>query len=167
VFTLLPQPATTSHGSVVEYNGQWWAFYHTADLSGTGLLRCICADRCFSMPMEPSKLSGKPCDQGSAYENIIRTVPCTIEAEDYNEGGKGIAYWDNTSGNGPNEYRRGEDVDIAKYRPRNMYYVTDIAQGEYLNYTFDVSETGIYSIDFVIGTPQSGQTQNFILNLIT
>jgi hypothetical protein len=160
---LTPTTSDTSHGSVVEYNGQWWAFYHTADLSGTGLLRCICADSLFFNADGTIKTVRQTRDQGSAYENIIRTVPCTIEAEDYNEGGKGIAYWDNTSGNGPNEYRRGEDVDIAKYRPRNMYYVTDIAQGEYLNYTFDVSETGIYSIDFVIGTPQSGQTQKFYI----
>jgi arabinoxylan arabinofuranohydrolase len=153
----------TEHGSVVEYNGKWWAFYHTADISGTGLLRTICADSLFFNEDGTIITVKQTKDPGSAYQNIVRTVPGTIEAENFNEGGKGIAYWDNTSGNGPNEYRRSEDVDIAKYRPRDMYYVTDISLGEYLNYSFEVLETDVFSIDFLIGTPQSGQSQKFYL----
>jgi hypothetical protein len=34
----------TMHGSVVEYLGQWWLFYHNGDLSGIGNLRSICFD---------------------------------------------------------------------------------------------------------------------------
>jgi hypothetical protein len=42
------QSSDTSHGSVVEYKGQWYVFYHTADLSG-GItnLRSICVDKLF------------------------------------------------------------------------------------------------------------------------
>jgi beta-xylosidase len=35
----------TSHGSIVEYKGQWYLFYHTCDMSGQGNLRSICYDR--------------------------------------------------------------------------------------------------------------------------
>ena len=153
----------TSHGSVVEYNGQWWAFYHTADLSGTGLLRSICADSLFFNTDGTIKLVKQTKDQGSPYLNIMRTVPGTIEAEDFNTGGKGIAYWDNTQGNGSLEYRRNEDVDIAKYRPKNMYYVSDMSPGEYINYTFEVLNDDVYSVNFNIATPVAGQTQKFYL----
>ena len=34
----------TSHGSVVEYKGQWYQFYHNAAISGQGNLRCMCVD---------------------------------------------------------------------------------------------------------------------------
>jgi hypothetical protein len=34
----------TSQGSVVEYRGQWYQFYHNAALSGNGTLRSICVD---------------------------------------------------------------------------------------------------------------------------
>lgn len=153
----------TSHGSVVAYKGQWWAFYHTADLSGTGLLRSICVDSLFFNEDGTIKTVNQTKDQGSPYGNVIRTVPGKIEAEDYNDGGKGIAYWDNTNGNGPSEYRRSEDVDISKYRPREMFYVSSMSQGEYLNYTFDVLESGTYSIDFTIGTPQTDKIQKFYL----
>ena len=37
----------TNHGSIVEYKGQWYAFYHNADLSGKGNLRSICFDKLF------------------------------------------------------------------------------------------------------------------------
>lgn len=160
---LTPTTSDTSHGSVVEYNGEWWAFYHTADLSGTGLLRSICVDSLNFNSDGTIKTVKQTKDQGSPYESILRTVPGIIEAEDYNQGGKGIAYWDNTQGNGSLEYRRNEDVDIAKYRPKNMYYVSDMSQGEYINYAFEVLNNDVYKIDFVIGTPQSGQTQKFYL----
>ncbi|KAA6350138.1 Xylosidase/arabinosidase [termite gut metagenome] len=35
----------TNHGSIIEYKGQWYAFYHNCDLSGQGNLRSICFDK--------------------------------------------------------------------------------------------------------------------------
>ena len=40
----------TSHGSVVEYKGQWYAFYHNSSLSGMGNLRSICVDKLYFNP---------------------------------------------------------------------------------------------------------------------
>ncbi|KAA6320040.1 Xylosidase/arabinosidase, partial [termite gut metagenome] len=37
----------TNHGSVVEYKGEWYAFYHNCDLSGMGNLRSICFDKLY------------------------------------------------------------------------------------------------------------------------
>jgi hypothetical protein len=34
----------TTHGSVVEYKGQWYQFYHNHAISGTGILRSMCVD---------------------------------------------------------------------------------------------------------------------------
>jgi arabinoxylan arabinofuranohydrolase len=42
-----PTGCDTSHGSVIEYKGQWYAFYHNNILSGRGNLRSICADKLF------------------------------------------------------------------------------------------------------------------------
>jgi hypothetical protein len=39
-----PSSAGTTQGSVVEYNGQWYQFYHNDAVSGQGNLRCICVD---------------------------------------------------------------------------------------------------------------------------
>jgi len=35
----------TSHGSVVEYKGEWYVFYHNKSVSGMGNLRSVCFDK--------------------------------------------------------------------------------------------------------------------------
>lgn len=35
----------TSHGSIVEYKGEWYAFYHNQSISGMGNLRSLCVDK--------------------------------------------------------------------------------------------------------------------------
>lgn len=45
-----PTGCDTSHGSIVEYKGQWYAFYHNCVLSGQGNLRSICFDKLYYNP---------------------------------------------------------------------------------------------------------------------
>jgi alpha-L-fucosidase 2 len=45
-----PVSSDTSHGSIVEYKGQWYIFYHTCDISGRGNLRSICWDKVYFNP---------------------------------------------------------------------------------------------------------------------
>jgi alpha-L-fucosidase 2 len=45
-----PVSSDTSHGSIVEYKGQWYFFYHTCDISGQGNLRSICYDKLYFNP---------------------------------------------------------------------------------------------------------------------
>ena len=42
---LEPTGCDTTHGSVVQYKGQWYQFYHNQSLSGRGNLRSMCVDR--------------------------------------------------------------------------------------------------------------------------
>lgn len=42
---LEPTGCDTTHGSVVEYKGQWYQFYHNKVLSGRGNLRSMCVDK--------------------------------------------------------------------------------------------------------------------------
>ena len=44
---LTPTGCDTSHGSVVEYKGQWYAFYHNNSISKQGNLRSVCADKLY------------------------------------------------------------------------------------------------------------------------
>lgn len=44
---LAPTGCDTSHGSVVEYKGRWYAFYHNCSISGRGNLRSVCVDELF------------------------------------------------------------------------------------------------------------------------
>jgi hypothetical protein len=42
-----PVGCETTHGSVMEFKGQWYQFYHNQDISGRGNLRSICVDKLF------------------------------------------------------------------------------------------------------------------------
>ncbi|WP_202128460.1 family 43 glycosylhydrolase [Paenibacillus dendrobii] len=42
---LEPTGCSTTHGSVAEYKGQWYLFYHNQDISGHGNLRSVCIDK--------------------------------------------------------------------------------------------------------------------------
>ncbi len=45
-----PTGCDTNHGSIVEYKGEWYAFYHNSILSGQGNLRSICFDKLYFNP---------------------------------------------------------------------------------------------------------------------
>ena len=47
---LEPTGCDTSHGSIAEYNGEWYAFYHNCSISGRGNLRSICVDKLYYNP---------------------------------------------------------------------------------------------------------------------
>lgn len=44
---LTPTGCDTSHGSVVNFKGQWYAFYHNVFLSNQGNLRSVCVDKLY------------------------------------------------------------------------------------------------------------------------
>jgi hypothetical protein len=72
------------------------------------------------------------------------SIPGTIEAENYDTGGKFTAYYDTTAGNSGGQYR-SDDVDIETCS-EGGYNLTGIKAGEWLEYTVDVESGGIYKI---------------------
>jgi autotransporter-associated beta strand protein len=79
------------------------------------------------------------------YGGTVRTVPGTIEAEDYDTGGEGNAYHESTSLNLGLLYRRKEAVDIELCWAGG-YDVFLTSTGEWLKYTIDVLEDGDYQL---------------------
>ncbi len=85
-------------------------------------------------------------------------LPGTIEAEDYDNGGEGIAYHDTTPGNICNPPRyRFDDVDIQTcYDSGGGYNVGWIEVGEWLEYTVTVTQSGYYDIGVRAAAPNGG-----------
>ncbi|MBO6522391.1 MAG: T9SS type A sorting domain-containing protein [Balneolaceae bacterium] len=83
---------------------------------------------------------------GSAFGGAPVSIPGTIEAENYDEGGKGIAYYDVDDSNigGPEAFRADEGVDISA--DGGSIHVYWIVAGEWIEYTFEVQEEGEYLI---------------------
>ncbi len=84
----------------------------------------------------------------SPYFGIASVDGAPIQAEDYDNGGSGIAYHDADSSNSGGKYRTGEGVDIESTKDTGGGYdVTSTKSGEWLNYTVNLSKTGTYQFD--------------------
>lgn len=74
-------------------------------------------------------------------------IPGIIEAENYDNGGQGVAYNDFNAGNIGGVYR-SNDVDIyPRTTANNGFVVNDARAGEWLKYTINVPTAGIYDIN--------------------
>jgi endonuclease/exonuclease/phosphatase family metal-dependent hydrolase len=83
-----------------------------------------------------------------------KAVPGTIEAEDFDAGANGSAYWDATSGNEGGKYR-STDVDIEACT-EGGYDVGWASAGEWLNYTINVAAAGTYTLDLRVASGSGG-----------
>ncbi|MEN6517810.1 MAG: carbohydrate-binding protein [Methanospirillum sp.] len=84
-------------------------------------------------------------------------IPGTIQAEDYNLGGEGVAYHDTTPGNEGGVYRH-DDVDIEQTAGLDTPNVGWVRTGEYLAYTATVQDAGTYTLSARVASPNSGRT---------
>ena len=87
-------------------------------------------------------------------------MPGTVEAEDYDLGGSGIAYSDTTAGNAGAVYR-SDNVDI--WTGGGIYLVGTTAAGEWLEYTVDVATAGSYTLDLRVANGSTNSRQVRVL----
>lgn len=82
-----------------------------------------------------------------AYGGVPWSIPGILEAENYNVGGQGVGYSDTGDGNNGNSYR-DENVDIGGRGATNGFNVGWTEHGEWLKYTVNILESGMYHVDF-------------------
>ncbi|MFS4438004.1 carbohydrate-binding protein [Paracoccaceae bacterium GXU_MW_L88] len=76
----------------------------------------------------------------------------TIDASDYDDGGQGVAYNDDPGlAGGTNGGRAGSDVEQTA-----QGHIGWIADGEWLEYTINVAEDGVYDVSFLSAFGGSG-----------
>ncbi len=79
------------------------------------------------------------------YNGVI-ALPGIVEAENFDNGGEGVAYHDTDSHNDWDLYRTNEAVDIEGCT-EGGYNLATSRTGEWLKYTVQVGATGSYQID--------------------
>jgi alpha-L-fucosidase len=79
------------------------------------------------------------------------TIPGTIEAEDYDTGCPGDAYFDNGQENAGGQYRLNDGVDIEKCSAGG-YNVGWTYTGEWMAYTVTVNKNATYQVSFYIAS---------------
>ena len=149
----------TIQGSIVEFNGQWYAFYHSDLVSHNGDKgRSIHADKLYYN----SDGSIKPVNTwGEAYNgphNVTAVtgtsaIALTLQAEDFNDGGETYGYHDTDSYNNPprfyNNYRTSS-VNIEN--GSNGKIIAGIQNREFLRYTINVAKAGLYDVDVYVSS---------------
>jgi hypothetical protein len=86
------------------------------------------------------------------------SLPGTVEAENYDKGGAGVAYSDTTAGNSGGVYR-SDDVDIRTTTDSSgSYNLKSVRASEWLAYSVNIVSAGTYSVDFRIASGGGGGT---------
>ncbi len=99
------------------------------------------------------------------YTGSPVALPGTIEVENFDKGGSGVAYNDTTSSNQGGQYRTTEAVDIeATSDTGGGYDIGWTAAGEWLNYTVNVATAGTYTIEARVAASGAGGTFHIEVN---
>jgi acetyl esterase/lipase len=96
----------------------------------------------------------------SPYNGVAHTIPGRIQAEDYDLGGEGLAFHEaNTAGNEGKAKYRNDEVDIEETQDIDgAYNIAYIMQGEWLEYTVNVTTGGIYDLDLRMAADGNNKT---------
>lgn len=94
------------------------------------------------------------------YGGTIWPIPGTIQLENFDVGGNGFAYNDATAGNtGGASFRMDEDVDVETCIDAGGGYNVGFATaGEWLEYSVNVTKTGVYDIETRVACNGTGRT---------
>ena len=97
-----------------------------------------------------------PAPGASPYSGTPAAIPGTIQAEEFDIGGDGIAYHDLTLGNTGGAFRQ-TDVDIEPVAGGG-FNIGWIAAGEWTQYTVNVASAGNYTAQFIVASSGGGGT---------
>lgn len=94
----------------------------------------------------------KVVEPNKPYGGTAAVIPGKIEAENYDEGASGLAYFDQSAGNTCDDYTnyyRKDDVDLKKID--DGVAVGSFQENEWLSYTVDVKDDGEYEVTLRLG----------------
>lgn len=93
-----PTGCDTSHGSVVKYKGQWYAFYHNSSISNQGNLRSICVDKLYFNPdgaIQKVRQTGNvlPASTRKDRHNANWTDRASFSGKSYKPEGRNVLWY--------------------------------------------------------------------------
>lgn len=98
----------------------------------------------------------------SPYKGTAHPIPGVIQLEEFDMGGNGLAYNDDSPGSSVTpvvSYRTGEDVDIEACTDAGGGYNIGFAtSGEWLEYSVNVQSAGFYDLDLRVAAEGADRT---------
>ena len=105
-----------------------------------------------------NSLRWQPFVPSTPFGGTRAAIPGLIEAENFDEGGEGIAYHDTTTGNSGGAYRQ-TDVDIeSTLDSGGGYSLSYVMAGEWLKYSVSVAATAAYTLEARVASSGAGGT---------
>lgn len=105
------------------------------------------------------------CNPRAPYKNTIAEIPGVIQAENFDSGADGIAFHDtnsNKEGDAASYRTDATGIDIVK---GGTGYAVGYGQvGEWMEYTVDVKEAGLYEYNIYYSAPEDGAAFNLALS---
>lgn len=105
---------------------------------------------------------GEGCDGQAPFGGVPGAIPGLVQAEDYDLGGPGVAYFDTSAGNNGGAYRN-DDVDLESSTEQG-FNVGWMSEGEWIEYTVDIERAGPYRIDARVASQDSGGAFRLLFN---
>lgn len=91
------------------------------------------------------------------FKGKAAVIPGVVEAEHYDEGPAGVAYYDVDEENQGADYREPTQVDIeARPDASNKHGIGWVRETEWLIYTVDVKEAGKYTLEIPVASNKAG-----------
>jgi hypothetical protein len=136
--------------AVWKYDSATGRSYPRLNLYGALILAYQRAGKSLPPAPQPSD-NNSPQQPGGVTVSNPTTIgtTTTIQAEDFDAGASGTAYWDSTSGNqGGNNYR-SSNVDVISLNDSGSTRgIGMVKAGEWLKYTVNVQSAGTYNLEF-------------------
>jgi hypothetical protein len=137
------QPGTTYHWKVVSRT--------FASLTASSATRSFTTSGTATTP-PPTP----PSDESTPFTGSPINLPGLVQAEDFDNGGAGVAYRDTSAGNSGGAYR-ATDVDITAAADTGGGYIIGwMAPGEWLVYTVAVPTAGTYQLNLRVAAAGAG-----------
>lgn len=131
---MYPHGEETAHGSVVEFKGKWYQFYHTGNYSGEGTLRSVCVDELtFAADGSINVVRNWGTPKGGVLPQL-GSKEVIIEAENFNDGGSHYGY-----------FIHADNGDIQVVADGDVTYVAGLTNKEWTRYSVTADE-GQYQV---------------------
>jgi lysophospholipase L1-like esterase len=124
----------------------------------------------FSVTLSATNISGTGSKtvifaiQGTTpFKGVPINLPGKLEVEDYDLGGQNIAYNDFDVNNHSGQYRPTEGVDVENCG-EGGYDIGGVSAGEWMSYTVNVTQSGTYTLQVRVASPNSQKSFHVELN---
>lgn len=116
-----------------------------------------------TIKIRATNASGQGEERDVVLRGVELKIPGTLQAEEYDGGGEGVAYHDKSIGNSGNFLHRDEDVDFRRSGAASsyIYSITHTMPGEWLKYTTNVQQEAAYRVKLRYVTTTAGTKVNF------